>query len=348
MAVAANKLYDLIMNNGSFKIVDVSTLGDGKLAVEKLAQYIRVIRENSPVLGEATYKKINGSQLDISRIDMANGILTPGRDSNGAKRAVPDEDQASANVSTNSLVPKELIAKLVLDYDSLDYNLEQDKFESTLMDMFASASHEDIERYFWYADTNVSWSTSKASKLLSINDGWLKTAGQKIYGLESTSGAGDEDFDPDPEQDMWPIPLFKALYNAIPKKYIAGKQKRQDFRLYVNSDVEDAYSDIVAARPTMAGDNALLGKDLLTWKNIPVIDIASFEDEAYTDIVGTPAVLTKTKNMYWGLKREIMVENQKDIDLRKLKNVLSLSGDCTYEDENAAAVAFLDKAKPSP
>jgi hypothetical protein len=43
-----------------------------------------------------------------------------------------------------------------------------------------------------------------------------------------------------------------------------------------------------------------------------------------------------------------MVENQKDIDLRKLKNVLSLSGDCTYEDENAAAVAFLDKAKPAP
>lgn len=342
----SNELYDLMMSGGSFKIVDVSTLGDGILPVEKLSQYIRVVRESSPVLGEATYKKINGSSLAISRVNMANGILTPGRDASGAKRAVPDADQAGAEVKTNSLVPKELIAKLVIDYDTLDYNLEQDAFENTLMDQFGSASHEDLERYFWYANTSITWGQSKASKLLSINDGWLKTAGNHIYGLP-TDGQTNNDFSPDPEQDMWPIPLFKALYKAIPNKYIAGKIKRQDYRLYVTSDVEEAYSDIVAARPTVAGDNALLGKDVLAWKGIPVIDIASFEDETYTNLVGTPAVLTKPKNMYWGTKRDIMVENQKDIDMRQLKNVLSMSGDCTYEDEDATAVAWLDKKKPA-
>jgi hypothetical protein len=347
MVVAPNKLYDLMMNNGSFKIVDVASLGDGLLPVEKLGQFIRVIRENSPVLGESTYKKINGDSLAISRVDMANGIVTPGRDASGAKRIVPEADEAGIEVKTNSLNPKELIAKLRIDYDTLEDNLEQDAFENTLMELFGMAAKEDFERYFLFADTDITWSTTNVSKLLSINDGWLKTAGNKIYGLESASGANDEDFNPDPDQDMWPIPLFKALYNSIPRKYIAGKINRNLFRLYVDSSVEEAYSEIVAARPTVVGDNALLGKDVLAWKGIPVIDIASFEDTTYTSIIGKPAMLTKPKNMYWGTKRDVRVENEKDIDWRQLKNVLTTRADCTYEDEDATAVAFLDKAKPA-
>jgi len=347
MAMASNKLYDLMMNNGSFKIVDVASLADGKLAVEKLGKFIGVIRELSPVLGEATYKKINGDSLAISRVDMANGIVTPGQDASGNKRVVPEADEAGIEVKTNSLVPKELIAKLRIDYDTLEDNLEQDAFENTLMELFGTAAKEDFERYFMFADTSITWGaqSTKAQKLLSINDGWIKTAGNKIYGL--TGNGNTKDFDPDPEQDMWPIPLFKALYKAIPRKYIAGKINRNMFRLYVDSDVEEAYSEIVAARPTVVGDNALLGKDVLAWKGIPVIDIASFEDTTYTDLIGKPAMLTKPKNMYWGTKRDVRVENEKDIDWRQLKNVLTTRADCTYEDEDATAVAFLDKAKPA-
>jgi hypothetical protein len=351
MAAAANDLYNLMMSGGSFKIVDVSTLGDGILPVEKLAQYIRVVRENSPVLGEATYKKINGSSLAISKVSMANGILTPGRDASGTKRAVPDADQAGAEVTTNSLIPKELIAKLVIDYDTLDYNLEQSAFESTLMEQFGAASNEDLERYFMFADSSITWGDSKASKLLSINDGWLKLAGNHIYGVESADNENDQDFDQfdaaGDEVETWPIPLFKALLDKIPKKYIAGKQNRQQFRFYVPFAVEDAYSELVAARPTVAGDNALLGKNVLTYKDIPVIDIPSFEDNTYTDLCKIPSMLTKPANMYWGTKRSIMVENQKDIDMRQLKNVLSMSGDCHYEDENATVVGWLNKTKPT-
>lgn len=358
MAMAANKIYNHIMaggsleiNDGANKIVDVSTLGEGIIPVEKLAQYIRVVRENSPVLGESTYKKINGSSFAISKVNMANGILTPGRDSTGTKRAVPDADQAGAEVTTNSLIPKELIAKLVIDYDTLDYNLEQDAFESTLMDTFGVASNEDLERYFMFADSSIIWGSSRESKLLSINDGWLKLAGNHIYGLESADNENDQDFDQfdgaGDEVDNWPIPLFKALLAKIPKKYIAGKQNRQQFRFYVPFDVEDAYSELVAARPTVAGDNALLGKNVLTYKDIPVIDIPSFEDETYTNLCKIPSMLTKPANMYWGTKRSIRVENQKDIDMRQLKNVLSMSGDCHYEDENASVVGWLNKAKPT-
>ena len=341
-----NKLYDTIMNGGSFKIVDVSTLGEGILNVDKLARYIRVVRESSPVLGEATYKKINGSGMAISRVDMANGILTPGRDKTGAKRIVPQADEGEAEVYTNSLVPKELLAKLMIDYDTLEYNLEQDAFENTLMDLFGVASAEDLERYFLYADTDVVWGDDKASKLLSINDGWLKMAGTKIYGeAQEGEGGAAADFVYDTDAPDWPKPLFDALINSIPKKYISGTL-RTDFRLYVPWHVEDAYAELIAARPTMAGDSALTGKDNLTYKKIPVISIPSFEDSVYTAINGQPAMLTKPANMYWGTKRDIMVENFKDIDLRQLKNVLSLSCDCTYEDELATSVAYLDKAKP--
>jgi hypothetical protein len=348
MSKAKNELYDLMMNNGSFKIIDVDDLHDGILGVEKLARFIKVVRETSNVLGESTYKKVNGSSLAISRLDMARGILTPGRDAAGAKRAVPDADLAGADIATNSLVPKELIAELDLDYDVLEYNLEQDAFENTLMDLFGTAATEDLERYFMFATTDITWGggSTKYQKLLSINDGWLKTAGNQIYGEDQTApGTDTADFDPDDSQANWPLPLFDALVAAIPKKYIAGQ--RPNFRFYVQDDVENAYADLVAARPTAVGDAALLGKDTLTYKKIPVVAISSFDDPAYTALCGQPAMLTKPSNMYWGTKRSIMVENDKDIKLRQLINVLSMSGDCTYEDENATAVAWLDQEKPA-
>jgi hypothetical protein len=345
----ANELYDLMMNGGSFKIIDVADLHDGVLGVEKLARFIRVVRESSNILGSATFKKINGSSLAISRVDMANGVLTPGRDAAGAKRAVPEADRAGVDIKTNSLVPKELIAELEIDYDTLEYNLEQSAFENTLMDLFGSAASEDLERYFMFADTDVTWGqgATQAQKLLSINDGWLKTAGNQLYGETAAApGSPTRDFDPDDSQSDWPIPLFKALIKAIPSKYIAGQ--RQNFQFLVQDEIEDAYSDLVAARPTVIGDQALLGQGPLTYKRIPIVSVASFSDETYTDLTGTPAMLTKPSNMYWGTKRQITVENDKDIRMRNLFNVLSLSGDCTYEDEYASAVAWLDKEKPAP
>jgi hypothetical protein len=342
--VFKNELYDLMMNGGSFKIVDVSTLGDAVLNVDKLARFIRVVRESSPVLGEATYQKIIGSAKAISRIDMANGIVTPGRDAAGAKRIVPQSQEAEAQAFTNSLVPKELIAKLMIDYDTLEYNIEQDAFENTLMDLLGKASAEDIERFLMFSDTAITWDNAvPAKQLLSINNGWIKTAGHKIYG-EDGAGQLTKDFNPDTTQADWPKPLFDALINAMPKKYISG-QLRQDFRLYVPWEVENMYSELVAARPTVAGDNALLGKGVLSYKNIPVMAIPCFDDDTYTSLCGQPAMLTKPSNMYWGTKRNITVENFKDIDMRQLKNVLSLSCDSTYEDELATVVAFLDKPK---
>lgn len=338
MAAVASKMLNAMMNQEAFKIIDIGDIPEGgMLGVEKLAEFVRTIRENSPVLGEVSYDDMKSYTKEIPRIDMANGILTPGRDNTGAKRTLTSADEAKVDIHTNSLTAKELIAQLTLDYDTLEDNLEQQGFEDTVINLMGLAAKEDLERYFWYANTSIAWGDTKVSKLLSINDGWLKTAGGHIYGKDGASTS--KDFDP--SASNYPINLFDALIKKMPKKYLAD---RQNFRLYVPFDVEDAYRDILADRGTVLGDNALIGNDNVTYKKIPVVNVPCFDDETYTAVSGIPAMLTKPVNHHWGLWRQIRVENDKDIKARNVFSVMTLRGDCTYEDENAAVTAWINKA----
>lgn len=325
-----------IMGHGSFKIVDIESLGDSTLGVEKLGQFIRVVREETTILNEATYKRITKDQYDIDLIDMARGVLTPGRDNTGAKRIVPPEDEAAIETITNSLIPKEYIAKVNIDIESIEDNIEQDAFESLVVELLAKACAQDIEASLLFADSSaVEWGTSNESKLLSMNDGWVKLAGNKIYGGDGS------DFDP--EADNYPINMFDAMIKAMPKRFI---RDRSNYRFYVPFDEEDYFANIIAARGTVIGDNALLGKDVLTYKKIPIINAPVLDFEEYTDVVGTPAMLTKPKNMYWGTKREVTVKSQEDIEWRRIKNVLSTRMDSHYEETRASVVSFVDKENP--
>lgn len=332
---AATKMLEAMTNGRAFKLIDVDDLGDGKLNVEKLAQFVRVVSETSPILGEATFVKMKSWEKQIDRIEMIDGILEPGRDNNGVKRTVTND--ANVDINTNSLNAKELIARVKIDYDTLEDNIEQADFENSVIELFGNGASRDMEKVWMYMDTNVAWGSDRVSRCLSMGNGWLKQAANKIYGV-----GDDKDFDP--LADEYPINLFKALIGAIPKKYLAD---RTNFRLYVPWDVEDAYRDILAARGTVLGDNALIGNEPVTYKKIPVVSVPAFDDDNYTAKVGVPAMLSKPANMYWGLWRQIMVENEKDIDNRNIKNVLSMRGDATYEDENAAVTAWINKENPS-
>lgn len=328
-----------IVPEGSYaqKIIGISELGGSLLPVQKLAQFIKLVREETTIMNDATYKTITGSQFDIDVIDMARGVLSPGRDASGTKRIVADADEAGITTQTNSLIPQELIARVQIEEESLEDNIEEDQLQSDVTDLLAKASAEDMEAFLLYADKSITWGSSLESKLLSIADGWLKHAGNKIYG-EGTSA----DFDPN--ADNYPINMFDALIRSMPKRYI---RDRANLRFYVPFDVDDYYSDIIAARGTVIADNALLGKDILTYKKIPIVNAPVLDYEEYTSMVGTPTMLTRPANMYWGMKRNITVRNFYDIDWRRLKNVLSMRLASHYEDVNAVSVAYLDKAKPS-
>lgn len=332
---AATKMLNALNKGESFKLIDVANLGDGKLNIEKLAQFIRVVSETSPILGEATFVKMNSWEKQIDRIEMADGILEPGRDNSGVKRTVTTD--ASVNVSTNSLIAKELIARVKIDYDTLEDNIEQAAFENTVIELFGKGASRDMEKIWLYMDTAVSWGSDRVSRCLNMGNGWLKQAGNKIYGAGAT-----KDFDP--SADEYPMNLFKSLIAKMPKKYLAD---RTNFRFYVPWDVEDAYRDILGARGTVLGDNAIVGNEPVTYKKIPVVSVPAFDDDSYTAKVGIPAMLSKPANMYWGLWRQIMIENEKDIENRNIKNVLSMRGDATYEDEDAAVTAWINKEKPA-
>ncbi|KYC53881.1 MAG: hypothetical protein AMQ22_00081 [Candidatus Methanofastidiosum methylothiophilum] len=341
--IAATKMLDAIWNNKAFKLVDVGDLDEGILNVEKLDRFVRVVAESSPILNEARYQPMKSFQKNIDRIEMNDGILEPGRDADGNKRSVSND--AEVEVKTNTLVAKELIARLRLDYDTLEDNLEQAAFENTTIDLFGAAASRDIEKTFLYMDSAITWSTSRVSKIMSIGNGWLKKAGNQIYGLESTTGADDADFNPtDSDGDYDPIAIFKALMKATPNKYLSD---RTNYRFYVPADVEDMYRDILAARGTVLGDNAITGNAPVVYKNIPIVSVPAFDDTTFTTVSKIPALLSKPSNMPWGLWRQVTIENQKDIDNRQIKNVLSMRGDCTYENEEAATVAWLNKAKPT-
>ena len=142
---------------------------------------------------------------------------------------------------TNKLV-EELQAITGIEDQALRRNIERGKFENTLISMFGEAAGRDLEEWFILADTNI---LPSADDVLSLIDGWVKLAANKVYGDGEEGGF-------DPEGEDWPSNMFEALLAALPKQYF---QNEAEWRFYVDWEVQNAYREQLKKRQTALGDD---------------------------------------------------------------------------------------------
>jgi hypothetical protein len=305
----------------------VADFGLGILQPEKAEKFVRAMENDTSILPEARYIKMNSHTRDIDRIGFGTRISIPGKA--GGVTYVPDDDDiVKPTEATNQLIAREVIAVAGIEDDALEDNIEKAGFEDTLLELVGEAVGRDLEELALLGDTDSS------DTYIAITDGWAKLAANAVYG----AGAG-KDFDP--AGTDYPMDMFEAMLGALPKKYLKDRSK---WRFYVPFDVENKYRDLMIKRETGLGDTALQNAEPVSYKGIlvkiaPVIERASAE-------VGDIAMLAYPDNLCWGVWRDIKMEPDRLPKARRTDIVVSTRVDANYEDENGCVTAYIEQENP--
>ena len=318
--------------DSAFKFITVGDLNQGVLQPGKFDAFIRAMQQRTMILNEARFIKMDSQQEDIDRVGFVGRVLRSGTDDAGAHRELPQNQFVSPAFNTNNLVAVELQAITGIRDRALRRNIERAGFENTLIDLFGEAAGRDLEEFGLLADENIAWADDD---VLSLTDGWIELADNKVYGL---AGGVGRDFDPaDPEE------MFDAMIQALPKQFL---QNRAEWRFYVDFEVEDSYRNILKARGTALGDTAQTTANPLVYKGIPVKYCPMIERSDDATGAGRVATLQHPDNMAWGVFHEVTIEKDRIPKDRRTDFVLTFEGDVGYEDENAAVSAYLNRARP--
>lgn len=330
-------------------VTDTSDFGDSVLQPQKFDQFVREMQHRAVMLPEARFIPMDAQQTDIDRTGFVGRILRSGSSDDGGSRTLQESEFAKPQFATNKLIAVELQAITSLRDRALRRNIERGNFEGTLVDLFGEAAGRDFEEFALLSDTG--WAHAD-DDVLSKTDGWLKQAANKIYGRDV---AGQEARDFDPDATDWPENLFEAMLLALPKQFL---QDTSEWRFYVPWDVRNDYQERLKTRGTELGDRAQTETSDLRYKGIPVVYVPLLERANAVDLTsdtqvsrdrveGAIATLQHPDNLAWGVFHEVTIEREREAKERRTDFVLSFEGDADYEDENAAVVAFIDKANPA-
>ena len=335
-------------------ITEISTEGTSVLAPEKQAQFIEEMQESTVLLPAARYVAMGAQRVDIDRTGFSARILKSGRDAKQTGSGEPagavydptggyglSAGFVTPSFATNQLNARELIAVTSIRDDALRRNLERGGFESTLIALFGKAAGRDLEEFGVFGDTTLTYAQDD---MLSQTDGWIRSAGQILYGV-----GADKDFDPAAE--AWPENLFTTMLDALPKRFFGDPNA---WNLYVDWAIYDGYRDLLRARGTPLGDAAQVGNIPLMFKGINIVYLPVLERHtalrgaAAVDLIeGRAAILCQPSNAVWGVFSNVSIEREREAKQRRTDFVLSFEGDVTFENEDAVVAALIEKDNPA-
>lgn len=345
------------------KSFTMDDLGQAVLLPDQRNRFIRTIQDRSVALRQARFIDMVRHQMNIDRVGFFNRVLRAGRvAADNDKRELTESEFATPDFAMNQLNARELQAIAPLGDDTLYTNIEQGAFEGTLQDLFAEAAGRDLEEYAFLADSAIPYATDD---VLHQTDGWVKRAGQKIYGVANTSG----DAGPDRARDFNPVfslpfvtegfvdgtnqdlrnsnveKMFQKMILATPKKYL---QNRQNLRIFAPFEVHDAYHETLRSRNGQITSDPQTGMPVLYFKGIRVEEVPMLDRSRTTGAggAGRVSLLADPSNMAWGVFRRVIVERDRLPKKRRTDFVLTVWADADYEDEGGATATFLDRFHP--
>ncbi|GAI05627.1 unnamed protein product, partial [marine sediment metagenome] len=182
-----------LLNALAFKqIITIDDLGKAVLQPVKFAAFVRAMQHKTVILDEARFIKMDAHIQDIDRVGFVGRILRSGTKYNPdtgkwEHRELTTSEFAKPQFATNKLVSKELQAVTGLRDAALRRNIEKGNFETTLVDLFGEAAGRDMEEFAILADTDISYTDDD---ILSLTDGWIKLAANKVYGYHTRANSG--------------------------------------------------------------------------------------------------------------------------------------------------------------
>ena len=315
-----NKTSRDLLNEVYKSIIITGTFGQSILSEEQAPAFIKTIQEKADLLADMRFQVMTKQVQNIDRIEFGGRVLTV--KSGGLN---PSTDGATPTTYTNQLVAQFIKGIFSIADTALRRNIEREEIINTLQTLFAARAALDLEDLIMFGDkTNLS-----SDPLLSLTDGLVVKSANKLANTEFNIAEDIES-------------LFEALINAIPPKYIGD---RSQWVFYVPFEIEQAYRKVLKARGTNLGDTVQTSGIQLAYEGFPVKHCSVLNRYIPTTNGGTGRIvmLQKPNNMVWGVFHEITMEEEREAKQFRTDFVYGLEADTNYEDENASAIAFLDK-----
>lgn len=333
--------------NSSLKFTTQAGLQQSILNEDQFNQFIVEAENSTVILPEARFYPMVAQKRAIDRISLPGRVFRAGSDATGAKRNLTPAEYAAAQTATNHLDVQEQVAIIELGDDSLMFNIEQGSLESTLLGLFGRAGGRDIEEYALFGDK------ASTDLFLSKTDGWIKRATQKIYGRNSVDGtgveiAGTRDFNPDDTDPVvgFPNNMFEALFTSVESRFIGS---RSSWRIWVsNSTFNDYHEQLRRAGQGKFDYDPQTNEIQLRYKGFPVVAVPALDraESVANGGTGRVAMFGLPSNLAYGVKKQPSIEPDRLPKSRQTDFVMTAWVDADYENENAAAVAYLDQRKP--
>lgn len=322
-------------------IVEVTTLGTSILQPQKFDKFIRTVQDNTVILPEARYMKMESQIVDIDRIAFIGRVFDSLQGDGGTtERVLTDPTEyAKPQFSTNQLIAVGLQAIVGIKDTAMRRNIEKGNLENTILSLLGEAGGRDLEELALLGNKDIPYATDR---VLCKTDGWIEKAVNKIYGGEGG------DFDPAATTGvLYPENMFEAALAAIPKVYL---NTLADWRFYVTWEVEQAYRKILKTRGTPLGDTVSTQALPLAFQGIPIVRVPILERSATyngsTHTAGKVCLFSHPDNMIWGVFYELTLEREREAKLHRTDFVGTVEVDANYEDENAAVAMYIDQAPP--
>jgi hypothetical protein len=304
-------------------VVDDLVDNGGYLNPTQANEFIQLIVDRPTIMRDMRKITMPGPQMKINKLGFGSRLLHPapvsGADANvdGADpnsttdRGLAVTDYGVPITEHVDLLTSELIAELRIPYDVLEDNIEQDRFEQSVMELIAAQVAIDLE------DLVINGNTLSGDPYLATMNGVLQLATRHPLVIS-----------PVPEVlDRTP---FKQGIIAMPPRYLRNKS---EFKFYVSHIVETEIADHMIPRYTTLGDTRLLEDyaNRLTLYGIPLSACALMPDTNY--------LLCNPQNLILGMQRKIQIETDKNISQRVIIIVLTLRMALAIEETRAVVKA---------
>lgn len=274
----------------------------GKLNPAQSDKFIDYVVDQSVLKNNARVVRFRAETLEIDKIGIGRRAAVPKAEARdpGVRRGI--------NTSKVSLSPSELMVPFEISDTFKDVNIEGDAVEDHIIQMFAKQFSNDLEEL--YINGNKLGPAVAEGEIvdggsddlyikdtyLALQDGWAKLAeGAHVVDAGGQSiGLG----------------IFGKALRAMPTKF---RRNKGELRWFMSPDLWQLYTEKLATRATVLGDNAVTG-DAVGPFGIPAVPIplwdllppvvehvvltgttpASLSYKDISDVVVTPSTLGST------------------------------------------------------
>lgn len=248
------------------------------LSKEEADRFIDYVVDQSFMKNNARIERMSAPTKTIAKIGIGQKILKP------AKSAVDPGNTVGITTDQLTLTTKEIIAIAEISDDSLEDNIEGDKFVDHLMKMIAAQSANELDMMAMYGKQIPNF--ANATDIMQLVNGWVTLAKEKGHVIDARDSVLFADalgiIDPT---------KFSRIIKTLPNQYRGNKGQ---LRFYLPDDIYQDYNDYMGSRSVSTADPYLLGVGRLTYSNVALAPVALMPTDrpVVVTVGGTNTTLT--------------------------------------------------------